>query len=59
MDLLEQTGQAELLTITDPFEQTVQTRFLAAADFSLVDKIIVMRTIVTRRMISLMRFTLK
>lgn len=41
MDLREESGQSETLTVTNPFEQTVSTRFLAQADFSLVDKIIV------------------
>lgn len=41
MDLSEQSGQAETLTIPGPFEQTITTRFLAQADFNVVQKIIV------------------
>jgi len=39
MDLPAQQSQAESLTITDPFEQTVTTRFMAQADFTVVEKI--------------------
>lgn len=39
MDLPEKSGQAETLSITDPFEQTVTTRFMAQADFNVVEKI--------------------
>ncbi len=41
MDMPEQSSQAEILTIPDPFERTTTTRFLAQADFSVVEKIIV------------------
>mgnify|MGYP003344777606 CR=1 FL=1 len=44
MDLPEQSSQAENLSITDPFEQTVTTRFMAQADFSVVEKIEVSAT---------------
>jgi hypothetical protein len=39
MDLPEQSGQAENLSITNPFEQTITTRFMAQADFDVVEKI--------------------
>lgn len=41
MDLPKQSGHAELLTIPNPFEQQTTTRFLAQADFSIVEKILV------------------
>ncbi|MBI4279762.1 MAG: hypothetical protein HY660_15030 [Armatimonadetes bacterium] len=41
MDVAEQAGQSETLTIPDPFEQRVTTRFLAQGDFTVVQKIIV------------------
>lgn len=41
MDLPEASAQSETLTITNPFERTLQTRFVAQADFSVVDKILV------------------
>lgn len=39
MDLPEADSQAESLTIRDPFEQTTTTRFVANADFTVVQKI--------------------
>lgn len=41
MELPEAQGQAERLVITDPFEHSVSTRFVAQADFQQVSKIIV------------------
>lgn len=41
MDQPEQTESAETLTITNPFEQALGTRFLAQADFTVVQKIII------------------
>lgn len=41
MEMPEQSSEAEVLTITDPFDQTATTRFVAQADFSTVDSIIV------------------
>ncbi len=41
MEMPEVPAAAEALTITNPFEQSVTTRFLAQADFGLVQKIIV------------------
>ena len=41
MQTREAEGQSERLTITDPFEHTVSTRFLAQANFQTVEKIIV------------------
>lgn len=40
MDVPEQVGQGETLTIPDPFEQTVSARFMAQADFTVVEKIV-------------------
>jgi hypothetical protein len=41
MDVTEQSSISETLTITDPFDRTITTRFLAEGDFTVVDKIIV------------------
>jgi hypothetical protein len=41
MELSEESSQAETLTIPGPFEQTLTTRFLAQADFGVVQKILV------------------
>lgn len=41
MDMPEKSETAETLTISNPFEQSIATRFLAQADFSIVQKIIV------------------
>jgi hypothetical protein len=41
MELPEENAQAETLTIPGPFEQTLTTRFLAQADFNVVQKILV------------------
>jgi hypothetical protein len=41
MEQPEQSESAETLTITDPFEQALTTRFLAQGDFSVVQKIII------------------
>jgi hypothetical protein len=41
MALPEKSDNAATLTISNPFEQSIATRFLAQADFSVVDKIIV------------------
>lgn len=41
MEMREQSDNAETLTIPNPFEQSLATRFLAQADFSVVDKVIV------------------
>jgi hypothetical protein len=41
VDVPEQGSQAETLTIPDPFEHRVTTRFLAQANFEVVEKIIV------------------
>lgn len=41
MEMPEASSQSETLTIADPFEETVTTRFLAQADFTDVDKVIV------------------
>lgn len=41
MEQPAQTGNASTLTITNPFEQTLTTRFLAQGDFSVVQKIII------------------
>lgn len=41
MEMREQSDNAETLTIPNPFEQSLATRFLAQADFSVIDKVIV------------------
>lgn len=41
MEVPEQRDNAETLTISNPFEQSKATRFLAQADFSVIDKVIV------------------
>ncbi|MEM9904058.1 MAG: hypothetical protein AAF921_03425 [Cyanobacteria bacterium P01_D01_bin.44] len=41
METREQRDNAETLTIPNPFEQSKSTRFLAQADFSVIDKVIV------------------
>ncbi|MGK7912253.1 MAG: hypothetical protein AB4050_12365 [Synechococcus sp.] len=41
METREQRDNAETLTISNPFEQSKSTRFLAQADFSVIDKVIV------------------
>jgi hypothetical protein len=41
MDLPEQNGQGETLTLQDPFEERATARFLAQADFSVVEKLLV------------------
>lgn len=41
MTLPEDGSQAETLTIRNPFDQTLTTRFIASADFSVVQKLIV------------------
>ncbi|MDM7915321.1 MAG: hypothetical protein QUU85_08665 [Candidatus Eisenbacteria bacterium] len=41
METQEQESQAEVLVVPDPFERTMNTRFLAQADFSVVDKVLV------------------
>lgn len=41
MEVAEQRDKAETLTITNPFEQSKATRFLAQADFSVIDKVII------------------
>lgn len=41
MDLPEREERAEKLAISNPFEDTVSTTFVAQADFSVVDKVIV------------------
>ena len=40
MDLPEQKSSSEVLVVSDPFEQTLKYRFLAQADFSVVEKIL-------------------
>jgi len=41
MDMPEAESQSEVLTVSDPFEQTLNYRFLAQADFDVVEKILV------------------
>lgn len=41
MDLPQQSGAAETLSVPNPFEQETTTCFLAQADFTIVEKIIV------------------
>lgn len=41
MDLPEREERAEKLTVSNPFEDTVTTTFVAQADFTVVDKVIV------------------
>lgn len=46
MDIPEREERAELLAISNPFEDTVGTTFVAQADFTVVDKVIVDATYV-------------
>jgi hypothetical protein len=48
MDIPEREERAEKLAISNPFEDTVNTTFVAQADFSVVDKIIVDATYVDK-----------
>jgi hypothetical protein len=41
MDLPAQTSQSETLSVGDPFELTMTTRFVAQGDFSVIDKLLV------------------
>jgi hypothetical protein len=48
MDVAEREERAEKLAISNPFEDTVNTTFVAQADFSVVDKVIVDATYVDK-----------